>query len=74
MDYHAFLKDLEKWMDANNEMVRQMSITSDDYWNWVVGSSCYLSEKHGNHPLVMMIINAIWKYQEENYKKFVEGE
>lgn len=68
MNWDAFFQDLKKWMEASNEISKKYPITSDKYWEWLVGTIGLIGNRYDNHPLVVGILSSLIKYQEDNYK------
>lgn len=69
MNWDAFFRDVKKWMEASNEISKKYPITSDAYWSWLVGTLGLIGDRYNNHPLVVEILSAVIKFQEDNYKK-----
>lgn len=68
MNWELFFRDLQKWMQASNEISKKHPITTDEYWHWLVGTIGLIGNRYNNHPLVNKILCALIEFQEENYK------
>lgn len=68
MNWDAFFQDVKKWMEASNEISKKYPITTDRYWEWLVGTIGLIGDRYGNHPLVVGILCSLIKFQEDNYK------
>lgn len=73
MDWSAFFKDMELWMQASNEVLKKYPIDSDKYWEWMVHSTGKFGNKYNNHPLVIGFLNTLITFQEDVYKQFMEN-
>lgn len=69
MNWDAFFQDVNKWMEASNEISKKYPITTDKYWEWLVGTIGIIGNRYNNHPLVVGMLCSLIKYQEDNYKK-----
>ena len=68
MNYREFFQDVTAWMDQINELVKQHSILTDEYWDHVVKSAGELCNKYGNHPLAAAQMSMLIEYLEKQYK------
>lgn len=69
MNYHAFFQDVISWMDNVNEVVKQHSIFTNEYWDYVIKTSGELCNKYGNHPLVVAQMGMLITYLDNVYKQ-----
>lgn len=69
MNWPAFFKDLQKWMEASNEISKQHPITTDFYWSWLVGTIGVIGDRYNNHPLVTLILCSLIQFQEDNFRQ-----
>lgn len=69
MDWKAFFTDVQLLMANANDYLKQLSLQSDDYWNWLVKSLGEIGNKYNNHPLANKMLIEILNYQSDIYKK-----
>ena len=69
MNWDDVFADIEKWMEASNQVMKRYPLTSKEYWNWLIGSLGHLEQKYDSHPLVVNFCVAIFTFQADNYDK-----
>ena len=65
MDWEKFFKDVMNWMNAANIMLKNYPIDSAEYWKWVIDTTGRIEQRYNAHPLVVGIMVAIIRYQDE---------
>ena len=65
MDWEKFFKDVMNWMNAANIMLKNYPIDSAEYWKWVIDTTGSIEKRYKAHPLVVGIMVAIIRYQDE---------
>ncbi len=65
MDWEKFFKDVMNWMNAANIMLKNYPIDSAEYWKWVIDTTGRIEKRYNAHPLVVGIMVAIIRYQDE---------
>ncbi len=65
MDWEKFFKDVVNWMNAANIMLKNYPIDSAEYWKWVIDTTGRIEKRYDGHPLVVGIMVAIIRYQDE---------
>ena len=65
MDWEKFFKDVMNWMNAANIMLKNYPIDSAEYWKWVIDTTGRSEKRYNAHPLVVGIMVAIIRYQDE---------
>lgn len=73
MNWPDFFQDLQKWMQASNEFMKQHPITSEEYWSWLIESLGMLGNKYNNHPVVLRFLGVLIGIQDDNYKIATRG-
>lgn len=68
MNFKQFFGDVVLWMEKSNEMVKQCSIHSEEYWSWAFQSSGELCKKYGNHPLAIKQMSMLIDFLEDMRK------
>ena len=72
MNWHNFFNDLEKWMQASNTMLQREGLSSDKYWQWMIGTLNVIEQRCNHNPLVVKFLATIVDYQEKQYNKLHE--
>ena len=65
MDWEKFFKDVMNWMNAANIMLKNYPIDSAEYWKWVIDTTGRIEKRYNARPLVVGIMVAIIRYQDE---------
>lgn len=65
MDWEKFFKDVMNWMNAANIMLKNYPIDSAEYWKWVIDTTGRIEKRYNAHLLVVGIMVAIIRYQDE---------
>ncbi len=65
MDWEKFFKDVMNWMNAANIMLKNYPIDSAEYWKWVIDTTGRIEKRYNAHHLVVGIMVAIIRYQDE---------
>ncbi len=65
MDWEKFFKDVMNWMNAANIMLKNYPIDSAEYWKWVIDTTGRIEKRYNAHSLVVGIMVAIIRYQDE---------
>ncbi|MGM0239882.1 hypothetical protein [Enterococcus sp. AZ103] len=68
MNWTDFFNDLQKWMEASNEISKKHPITTDEYWGWLVKTIGIIGDRYNNHPLVLNFLTALIQFQDDNFK------
>lgn len=68
MNWGNFFQDIQKWMQSSNEFMKKHSITSEEYWQWLIESMGMLGNKYNNHPVALRFLSVLIEIQDENYK------
>lgn len=71
MDWKSFFDDVQLLMTEANQTLTKFPLTSDDYWSWLFSRVGQVSEKYNNHPLVISMLNAVVKYQEDSLNQMI---
>lgn len=69
MDYRSFFADVTEWMTESNNQIKQHSINSQEYWDWVVHSTGQLCNKYNNHELVIRQMSMLIGWLDDAFKK-----